>query len=350
MDQAVVLAVGASVGLGGPLEREGVGGQGGKGQLAAEPPGQLGPAAAVPAGREGGREGGDLGAAQGQPAAVEGGPQGQGDRPGAIPGADQGRALVGQQPQGGGQCLGVAAGLDDQVGAPAAGVGGHRLGRGGGVDGPDPEGRGGGPPGRLRLRSQHHRPGPAQQRRHQDADRAQARDHDRLPQPGRGVQGHLEGGLDHRVQGGGPRVQVVDRNGVGGAGHEPVLVGMEGEHPLALPERPGWADDPTDGAVAVAEGVGEGAGQGAQGLVQGQVRVDLAPVGEQLGAAGDPGPLGGHQDAALGRVGKLDLPQLDPSRSHEVDRAGPHGQPGTPRPLRQTCLDFMSGMCVIRRG
>jgi hypothetical protein len=335
VQQPAVAPVGAGVGLGGVLERERVGGQRRQRQLADQPPGQLGPAGPVPPGRQGRREGGHLGAAQGQPAAVEGRPQGQGDRLGAVPGADQDRPLPGQQSQRPGQGLGVPAGLDHQVGAPPPGPGAHRLGQLAGVDGPDPERASGGPAGRVGLGADHHRPGPGQDGGDQDADRAQPDDHDRLPHPGVGVQRDLEGGLDRRVQDGRPRVEVVDGHGVAGVGHEPVLVGVEGEHPLPLPEPAGRRHDPADGAVAVTERVGEGAAQGAQGLVKGQVRVDLAPVGEQLGPGRDPRPLGGHQQLAVGRLGDLDLAQLDPPGGHEVDRPGLHGSQVPPAHLRK---------------
>jgi hypothetical protein len=184
MDQPVVLAVGASVGLGGPLEREGVGGQGGQRQLPAEPPGQLGPAAAVPPGREDGREGGDLGAAQGQPAAVEGGPQRQGDRLGAVPEQTSAVPSWASSERAAASAWGLPLASTTRS-APRPPVSAATTsGAASGSTAPDAEGRGRGPPRRLRLRSQHHRPGPGQQRHHQDADRAQANDQTVSPSRG----------------------------------------------------------------------------------------------------------------------------------------------------------------------
>ncbi|HEV3465026.1 MAG TPA: hypothetical protein VG846_13735, partial [Actinomycetota bacterium] len=82
-----------------------------------------------------------------------------------------------------------------------------------------------------------------QERGGQDTDRPEAHDHDRLPEAGGGVQADLDGRLDQGVQGGDPRVQVVDGHRVAGVGHEPVLMGVEGEDPLPLPERGGRPDD-----------------------------------------------------------------------------------------------------------
>ena len=114
--------------------------------------------------------------------------------------------------------------------------------------------RPGRPPGPRRPRRRPGGPGPArpappprpgQQQRRTRPDRAQAHDNGRLPQPGRGVQADLEGGLDHRVQGGGPRVQVADRDGVPGVDDEPVLVRVEGEDALALWKAGAAATRPT---------------------------------------------------------------------------------------------------------
>ena len=324
VDQAIVLPVGVGVGLGGPLERELVGAQDAEGQLAGEPPCHLGPAASVPSGGEGRWEGGDLGAADGQPPAVERGAQGESGRPGAVPGADQRGSLVRQQPQGGGEALGAPTGLDHEVGSPPSSSFGHGVGdlvRG---QASHPEGAGGGPPGRQRLRAEDLCPGPGQQHGDKGADRAQADHHGDLSQAGPGIKADLESRLDQGIQGGGARIQPVDGNRLAGVDDEPVLMGVEGEDELALGEGPCGLDDPADRAVAVAERIGERAGHGAEGFVQGEVGIDLAPVGEQLGPARDPGPFGGHQDTSLGRRREVHLPHLDPSGSHEVDRAGLH--------------------------
>ena len=91
---------------------------------------------------------------------------------------------------------------------------------------------------------------------------------------------------------------------------------------------------------------------GAQDLVEGQLRVDLAPVGEQLGPARYPGPLRGHQHAALGRLGKLHLPQLDQPAPHEVQRAGLHrAHPDRPGRMRsQVPLTQPSKRFAVRRA
>jgi hypothetical protein len=141
---------------------------------------------------------------------------------------------------------------------------------------------------------------------------------------GTGIQAYLEGGLDHRVHGGLAGIHPLHRNSLPGIDREPVLVGVEGEDQLALQQGPGGTDDAADRAVAVAERVGERARQGAEGLVERQVGIDLAPVGEQLGPARDPRPLRGHEDVSLLRRGEVDLPHLDPPWSHEMDRACLH--------------------------
>src|SRR3712207_7504031 len=54
--------------------------------------------------------------------------------------------------------------------------------------------------------------------------------------------------------------------------------------------------------ISVGEGVGERAVEGVDGLVEGQRRVELAAVGQQLGATADSGVLGAHQDRKSTRL------------------------------------------------
>ena len=158
-------------------------------------------------------------------------------------------------------------------------------------------------------------------------------DHDRLLEHGSGFQGDLERGLDERKERRLPRVdrflaRGVELDDIVGPGHEPVLVRMECEHqPPHLDIRFG-ALDPTDAAVAVGERVGEGAGEGADGLVERGQRVDLAAVGEHLGARADARPERFDEDLAVCRASQGGIDDFDAPGPHERHCSRPLGITG----------------------
>src|SRR5690606_8460246 len=110
-----------------------------------------------------------------------------------------------------------------------------------------------------------------------------------------------------------------------------------GEHELALAQDGPRPLDPPDAGVAVPEREGEGPAEGADRLVQRQVGVDLAAVGEHLGAAADARPQRADQDLTVGGLGDGYSPELDVAGRREgharrlgggiatIRSLGPHG-------------------------
>ena len=185
--------------------------------------GRLGPAPlCCPGGRHPGRDGRHLGTADSQPAAVEGPAERHRHRLAAEPRRNKQRALMGQDVQGPGGCLGIGAGVDDQR---------HlfllQLLWG---DGGDAEATRQVTTPRLRLRAQRPPSGALQQQCRQQPDGTGPENHHAIGIPGAGVECYLQGRLDQREQGAGRRADGRQRDQVTGRDRERVLVRVEGEH------------------------------------------------------------------------------------------------------------------------
>ena len=277
----------ARVGRGRLAEGELGGRQRGQRQLAEQAEGDPAAAADVPAAGERGRDRRHLAAADRQPAPVERPPERQLDRLRAVPGAHQRGALVGQQVQRPGERGGRAGQLQQQRHAAGRQARRRSSVRG---DGGDAQ-RGRPAPGaRPRVGGDHGRPGPLQQQGGDHADRAEPQHDDGLaapPDPRRGSAAAPSRPSGNSVAARGS-VPGGQRDDVVLGDDEPVLVRVEREDQRPRRHRAGRALDLADAAVAVGERIAEGAAERPDALVQREVRVELAAVGEQLGAGADP--------------------------------------------------------------
>src|SRR6185312_9958263 len=179
----------------------------------------------------------------------------------------------------------------------------------------DPERRRRFPPPRLELGGEYPGPRPPQQRRGEDAYRAETDDDDRLLQHLPGIESDLQCGLHQGKQCAQPGVDRPECNGVRGIDHEQVLmrVKREDDTPLFGPFFGVCRGllDPTYAAVAVTKWVAEPVRECGDRGVERKLRVDLAAIGEQLGPGADTGVQRAHQELPFAWFGHFPLAQLN---------------------------------------
>ena len=226
-------------------------------------------------------------------------PSGQRDLLGAVPRRDERRALVTEERQGRAQRLRVTGRLDDERHP------GRRTALGQDVvqilrsDAEQPEARHQLSSPSARLDSDDVGAGSLQQQAGEGAHGSEAEHHDALAEHRPGVQADLQRRLDEREQRGGPIVHGAERHDVGLAGDEQLLVGLEREDPGADRDVTSALLDDADAAVAVAERKAERAAQGADRLVEREVGIELATVGQHLGAGADARERRAHEHVAV---------------------------------------------------
>src|SRR4029453_9091812 len=98
---------------------------------------------------------------------------------------------------------------------------------------------------------------------------------------------------------------------------------MEREHALSLAEVAQRGLDGSNGAVAVRERVFEAATESGERRVLRNAGVELAPIGEHLRAAADPGELSSDDEVSWPGLRNGHVRQLDKIRRDELDGARP---------------------------
>ena len=131
----------------------------------------------------------------------------------------------------------------------------------------------------------------------------------------------MERGLQQREQRCRAGVGRLQGHDIAPRHHEPLLVRVEGEDDCVpvLGDRTRF--HAADAAVPIAKRIREGAAQRAERFVQGQVRVHLTAVGEQLRAGADSRVQRADQNLVVRRHRELDVHVAD--STWRVEREGP---------------------------
>lgn len=299
-------------------ERKLVGGEDGEGKVGHELTRDSSAALARPHAGQPGRNRGHLHAPDGQPPPMKLGAEGQGDRLRPVPRHDERGALVREHAQSVGQGRRIPARFDHERYARAVTDSAHVLAEVCRRHGLDPERCGNVATPSQRFAAHDSCAGALQEQSGQKSDDAQPCDDYEHARRRPGLEADLEGRLYQRKQRRDAGFRPFDLESVAGVDHEPVLMRMKGEDQRPVSEAVATLDPP-DCAVAVPEGVGEVSRQGGKRVVEGQARVDLAPVGEQLRARADAREQGSHQDLPGARGRELSRSDLDGSRPDEPD-------------------------------
>ena len=248
-------------------------------------------------------------------------PERQHDLLGAVPRRDERRALVTEVRQRRAQHVRVAGRLDDErhLGLCTA-LGQHVLQIFGcGAAQPEAGHHLSSPP--ARLDGDDAGSGSLHQQAREGANGSEAVHHDALTEHRAGVQADLQGRLHEWEHRRGAIIHGTERHDVGLTGDEQLLVGVEGEDPGPDRDVTSALLHHAHAAVAVAEREAEGAAERADRLVDREVGIELATVGEHLRAGTDPRERRAHEDVPVVQGGKRSRAQLHTTRFDEPETA-----------------------------